>query len=172
LNFLGKIAVVALSICFFSASAMAQGKIAILNLEEAIFQTEAAKAQIEALRQTADFMKNRKEAEELRKQYEDIAAEFQKNRDVMSAEQQQEQARKVQDIQTDLEFIAKKLQASEREVAQKIMREMVPKANTVVAELIKVEGIGLLLNAQAALHADAGYSIDAKVTEKLNQLAQ
>ena len=151
---------------------MAQGKIAILNLEEAIFQTEAAKAQIEALRQTADFMKNRKEAEELRKQYEDIAAEFQKNRDVMSAEQQQEQARKVQDIQTDLEFIAKKLQASEREVAQKIMREMVPKANTVVAELIKVEGIGLLLNAQAALHADAGYSIDAKVTEKLNQLAQ
>ena len=47
---------------------------------------------------------------------------------------------------------------------------MMPRANTVVMDVVKAESIGLLLNAQAALYADAGYSISGKVTEKLNQL--
>ena len=87
----------------------------------------------------------------------------------MSAEQEEEQGRKIKQVGTDLEFVAKKLQQSEREVAQRIMREMMPRANTVVMDLLKAEGIGLLLNAQAALFAEPGYSLDAKVTEKLNQ---
>jgi hypothetical protein len=36
-------------------------------------------------------------------------------------------------------------------------------------DLLKAEGVGLLLNAQAALFAEPGFSLDAKVTEKLNQ---
>lgn len=174
MNFVGRIAAVAVALFAFSGVAFAQGKVAVLNLEEAVFNTEVAKKRIEALRQTPEYTKNRDEAEALQKQYESLAQEFQKNRDVMSAEQSAEQARKLKEIQTDLEFVAKKLQASERDVAQVIMREMLPKANQVVAELIKVEGIGLLLNGQQqiVLHADAGYSINAKVTEKLNQAAQ
>jgi len=166
---IGRAAVVACVLSLFSGAALAQGKIAVLNLEEAIFNTEAAKAQLNALRQTPDYLENKKEAEDLKKKYETLAEQFNKNREVMSAEQEAEQARKIKEVGADLEFTVKKLQQSEREVANRIMREMMPKANNVVMELVKVEGIGLLLNAQAALYSDAGYSLSAKVTDKLNQ---
>ena len=141
----------------------------MLNLESAVFNTEEAKTQLNALRQTPDYLANKKQAETLKKQYEQLADTFNKNRETLSAEQQAEQAGKIKEVGTDLEFVVKKLQQSEREVAQRIMREMMPRANTVVMDLIKAEGVGLLLNAQAALFAEPGFSLDAKVTEKLNQ---
>ena len=157
----GRAAVIACLMTLAPGLAFAQGKVAVLNLEAAVFNTEEAKTQ--------EFLANKKEAEGLKKQYEDLVAQFNKNREVMSAEQEEEQGRKIKQVGTDLEFVAKKLQQSEREVAQRIMREMMPRANTVVMDLLKAEGIGLLLNAQAALFAEPGYSLDAKVTEKLNQ---
>ena len=149
--------------------AHAQGKIAVLNLQQAIFNTEEAKQQIEKLRQTDEYMENKKEAEGIKKGYDALVEEFSKNRDVMSAEQQAEQAKKIQSKQADFEHVAKKLQQSEVELSQKIFQQMLPKAQKVLADLIKIEGIGLLLDSKAALHAEVGYSIDAKVTDKLNQ---
>jgi outer membrane protein len=162
-------AVVACVLSMVSGISLAQGRVAVLNLEEAIFNTEEAKTQFNALRQTPEYLGNKKDAEGLKKTYEDLAQQFNKNREVMSAEQEAEQARKIKDVGTDLEFVVKKLQQAERDVAQRVMREMMPRANTVVMDLVKSEGIGLLLNAQAALYADAGYNLNAKVTEKLNQ---
>ena len=77
--------------CVISAGALAEGKVAVLNLEEAVFSTEEAKAQFSALRQTPEYAKNKKEAETLKKQYEDLAEQFNKNREVMSAEEEAEQ---------------------------------------------------------------------------------
>ena len=48
---------------------------------------------------------------------------------------------------------------------------MGPKVQEVLRDLIKSEDIGLLLQRGAVIHADAGYSITAKVTDKLNQVA-
>jgi outer membrane protein len=44
-----------------------------------------------------------------------------------------------------------------------------PRVQEVLRELIATEGIGLLLQRSSVIHADAGYSITAKVTDKLNQ---
>lgn len=162
-------ALLACALALVPAVASAQGRVAVLNLEEAVFNTEEAKAQFNALRQTPDYTKNKKEAEEIKKQYDQLAEQFNKNREVMSAEQQAEQGKKLNDLRTDLEFVVKKLQQAERDVAARLMREMMPKANTAVGELVKSEGIGLLLNSQAAMYFEPSYSISAKVTEKLNQ---
>ena len=51
------------------------------------------------------------------------------------------------------------------------MQEMAPRVQTVLKEIIAQDGIGLLLQRQSVIHADAGYSITAKVTDKLNQTA-
>ena len=45
------------------ALAQGQGKVAVLNLEAAVFNTDEAKKQIDALRQTPDYLANKKEAE-------------------------------------------------------------------------------------------------------------
>lgn len=153
-----------------STPAWAEGKVAVLNIEEAIFNTEEAKAQFAALEQTPDFAENKKQAEALKKKYDELVAQFNKNREVMSAEQESEQANRIKQVGTDLDFVVKKLQQSQRELAQRVMREMSERANTVIMDLVKAEGIGLLLNGQAAYYADAGFNINAKVTDKLNQL--
>lgn len=168
-NRIGLVAIFAFALSLFSGAAAAQGRVAVLNLEEAVFNTEEAKTQFNALRQTPDYTRNKKEAEDIKKQYDQLAEEFNKNREVMSAEQQADKAKKLNDLRTDLEFVVKKLQQSEREVAGRVMREMMPRANTVVGDLVKTEGIGLLLNSQAALYSEASYSLTAKVTDKLNQ---
>ena len=41
----------------------------------------------------------------------------------------------------------------------------------VLREIIAKESIGLLLQRSSVIHADASYSVSAKVTDKLNQLA-
>jgi len=166
---IGRAAALACMLSLVSGAVLAQGKVAVLNLEEAIFNTEAAKEQFNALRQTADYNKNKKEAEDLKKQYDQLAEQFNKDREVMSAEQEAEQGRKLNELRTDLEFVAKKLQQAQAEVAQRVMRDMSPRARQAIGDIVKADGIGLLLNAQAAMHADAGYDISAKVTDKLNQ---
>ena len=168
-NRIGLAALFGCLLSLFSGYTLAQGRVAVLNLEEAVFNTEEAKSQFNALRQTPDYSRNKKEAEDIKKQYDTLAEEFNKNREVMSAEQQADKAKKINDLRTDLEFVVKKLQQSEREVAGRVMREMMPRANTVVGELVKTEGIGLLLNSQAALYSEASYSLTAKVTDQLNQ---
>jgi outer membrane protein len=167
---LGRAAALACMLSVLPLAALAQGKVAVLDIERAIFNTEEAKAQLNALQQTPDFQKNRKEAEELKKKYDAAAEQFNKNREVMSAEQAAEQQKKIQELGTDLQFVAKKLQQAQAEVAQRVMREMTPRAREAIGEVVKTDGIGLLLNAQAAMHADAGYDISAKVTDKLNQM--
>ena len=166
---MGRMTAIVCLASLLSGTVLAQGKIAVLNLEEAIFNTEEAKAQFAALQQTSDFVENRKRFEELKKRNDELVEQFNKNREVMSAEQQEEQAKAIKDVRADIEFVGNKLQQSQREVAQRVLRELGAVANQIVLDLVKAEGIGLLLNAQAALYADTAYDINAKVTDKLNQ---
>ena len=164
-----KFPILFVGLMMLASVAQAQGKIAVLDLQQAILNTDQAKQAIEALRKTPEYSQNKSEADDLRKQYDGMVEQFNKNREVMSAEQQQEQAKKIQGLQADFEHVAKKLLQSEQEAVQRVFQELAPQAQQIVADLIKVEGIGLLLDAKAALHADVGYSINAKVTDKLNQ---
>lgn len=68
-----------------------------------------------------------------------------------------------------MEHVTGKLQKAEQAAGQGLLQEMSPRVQEVLRELIATEGIGLLLQRSSVIHADAGYSITAKVTDKLNQ---
>ena len=72
--------------------------------------------------------------------------------------------------QSDLEYVAKKLQTLQTQNAQRVMQELAPQAQEVLREIIETDQIGLLLQQQAVIHADLGYNITAKVSDKMNQL--
>jgi outer membrane protein len=156
----------------FAGQVAAEGKVAVISLQQAILNTDEAKERIKLLQESSDYKEHKTRAESLKKDGETLIAELQKNRDVMSAEQQETQAKKINSIKTDLDFQVKRLQQFEGELQQTLVREMGPRVQGVIGELIKVEGIGLLLRAEAALHADSAYNITAKVTDKLNQAQQ
>jgi outer membrane protein len=146
--------------------ANAQGKIAVLDVQEAILNTDVAKKRLDAFRAQPDIAENVKQLET----FQALVEQIKKDSAVMSAEQKQAQSKKIQEKRADIEHVGRKLKASEQEMAQALMQELGPKLQQVVGQLIQTEGIGLLLSKQAVMHVDSSYSISAKVTDKLNQL--
>ena len=164
-----KLTAVIVALCA-ALTAHAEGKIAVLNVQQAVINTEAAQARLKKLQSEPDFAANVKQAKQLTKDYKKLVAQLQKDAAVMSAEQKQTEANKVQEKRSDIEHVQRKIQAAEQQLMQELMGEMGPKLKTVVDDLIKKKGIGLLLNQQATMYVDSSYSITAEVTDNLNKM--
>ena len=150
--------------------AMAQGKIAVVNLEEAILQTDLAQQRLAEFEKNEDFTSDKNEFEILREELDKLVQDFQRDQAAMSEDQMVAARQKVSSKNSDLEYVAKKLQTLQQQNAQRVFQELAPKAREVLRDIITTEQIGLLLQQQGVIHADLGYSITAKVTDKLNQL--
>lgn len=148
----------------------AQGKIAVVDLQEAILQTDQAQKKLADVRNQDDYKSDKAEFDRLKKEFDELVRKFQKDAAVMSQEQQLAARKKLASKQADLEHVTGKLQQTEQAAGQALLQEMAPKVQEVLRELITKEGIGLLLQRSAVIHADSGYSITAKVTDKLNQM--
>ena len=149
----------------------AQGKIAVVDLQEAILQTDTAQKRLEEIRSKPEFKTDKEEFDRLKKEMDDMVKKFQKDAAVMSQEQQTAARQKLTSKQADLEHVVNKIQQTEQAAAQALLQKLGPKVQEVLRELISSEGIGLLLQRGAVIHADASYSITTKVTDKLNQAA-
>jgi len=152
-----------------SSAGWAQGKIAVVDLQEAILQTDVAQKRIADVRSQDDYKSDKKEFDKLKAEFDDLVKDFQKDAAVMSQEQQVAARQKLANKQADLEHVGGKLQKAEAAAGQALLQEMAPKAQEVLKDIIAKEGIGLLLQRQATIYADAGFSITAKLTDKLNQ---
>jgi outer membrane protein len=150
--------------------AWAQGKIAVVNVQEAIMQTDYAQKRITDVRNQEDYKSDKAEYDRLKDEFDQLVRKLQTDMAVMSQEQQKTARQKLATKQGDLEHVTGKLQQAEQSAGQTILQEMSPKVQEVLRELIATEGIGLLLQRNSVIHADAGYSITAKVTDKLNQI--
>jgi outer membrane protein len=162
------IAVIALAL---PVMGWAQGKIAVVDLQEAILQTDLAQKRLNDVRNQDDYKADKAEFDRLKKEFDELVKSFQKDAPVMSQEQQVAARNKLASKQADLEHVTGKLQKAEQGAGQALLQEMAPKVQEVLREIIAAEGIGLLLQRASVIHADAGYSVTAKVTDKLNQAA-
>ncbi len=161
------IAVTALTL---PALGWAQGKIAVVDLQEAILQSDAAQQALEQVRTQRDYSEDKQEFDRIQDELEALVKEFQKDAAVMSQEQQMAARKRLASKQADLEHVTGKLQQAEQQAGQAILRQMSGEVQEILRDLIQSEGIGLLLQRQAVIHADPGYSITAKVTDRLNQM--
>ncbi len=161
------IAVTALTL---PALGWAQGKIAVVDLQEAILQSDAAQQALEQVRTQRDYSEDKQEFDNIQNELEALVTEFQKDAAVMSQEQQMAARKRLASKQADLEHVTGKLQQAEQQAGQAILRQMSGEVQEILRDLIQSEGIGLLLQRQAVIHADPGYSITAKVTDRLNQV--
>jgi len=151
--------------------AMAQEKIAVVDLQEAILQTDLAQKRLADVRSESEYKTDKAEFDRLKKEFDELVKKFQKDAAVMSQEQQLAAREKLASKQADLEHVTGKLQKAEQGAGQALLQEMGRSVQEVLREIITSEGIGLLLPRGSVIHADASYSITAKVTDKLNQMA-
>jgi len=150
---------------------MAAEKIAVVDLQEAILQTDIAQKRLAEVRSQDDYKTDKAEFDRLKKEFDELVQKFQKDAAVMSQEQQAAARQKLASKQADLEHVTGKLQQAEQGAGQALLQELAPRVQEVLREIISSEGIGLLLQRGAVIHADPSYSITAQVTDKLNQMA-
>jgi len=166
--------VAALLFGLFSLGTMAEEalKIAVVDIQRAVLQTEKAKAQLESLKEQKDFKENLESIEALEKEYKSAVEKYQKDRAIMSAEKREEEERRILDKQQDIKYIANKLQQAQKAWGDKVMQELGPDMQKVLQALIKEQNIGLLLRADAPAVISAGgaFDISATVTERLNAI--
>jgi outer membrane protein len=162
-------ALLASSLAAAQLASPAQGKVAVLDAVGAVMRTDEAQKRLKTLRAQPAFDANSKEREKLIKEYQGMVQQLQKDMAVMSAEQRQAQGKKLEEKRSDVEHVERKLQEAEQELMQSLMQDMGGKLQKVVTDLIKAEGIGLLLDRKAAIHVDNGYDLSPKVTEQLNK---
>lgn len=149
----------------------AQGKIAVVDLEKAMLQTDLAQKRLGELQGTAEFKTDKAEYDKLRGELEEMVKAFQKDSAVLSQEQQAAARQKLDAKRDDLEHVTGKLRKAEQTAGQMVLNEIGPRIEPVLLEIIAADGIGLLLKSAAVIHAEPSYDISAKVTEKLNQPA-
>ena len=145
-------------------------KIAVINVEESIFNTTYAKQKIDQLQKLPEFKANAKQFEDLKKQREELITTLQKESAVMSSEQQESQQRKIHDKEVDLQNLLRKLREARDEALKSVLADLGPKAQEILKDMVKSEGITLLLDKRAVIDVNGSYDVTTKVTEKLNQI--
>ena len=148
------------------AWAAAGTKIAVFDVQEAILATNRAREEMKAFEARPDIAKMIKEAEGLKKEITALRDELTKGG--ASGDKAQEKKKSIEFKQADFELVVRKLNAERQGAGKKLMDEIGPRLEGIVKEIVEAEGIGLLLDRKAAIHADASFDITAKVTEKLN----
>lgn len=158
----------------FSGAVMAEGKIAVLDLQRAILSTDKARSGLKALQANAEYAKLQAKDESL---VSDLQAMQKKANDkgmTWSDEKKLEHNKQAEYKQADLKLVRQKLQKEQTIVVQKVTREMIGKAQKAAQEVIKAGGYGLVLNSAANLQvvqfADTSFDITSKVTDKLNKM--
>ena len=163
---------VALVLLGNSFLAQAEGKIAVINIDQAILNTDFAKAKIKSFEADPEFKKYIDEVNEIQQDGIELTEKYKKNEMAMSAAEKSDLESKIKIKQADLEHVVKTIQQIKAELIRELQGEMQSKAMTAVQEVVEAEGIGLLLNSnpQIVLQADTSFDISPKVTDKLNKM--
>ena len=114
---------VSIALGVLPVAASAQGRIAVVNLEEAILQTDVAQARLNGLRTQTDYLADKTELDRLQAERETLIKELQNDLAVMSPEQQQAARKRMASKNADLEHVLRKLQKSEQELGQALLQE-------------------------------------------------
>ena len=155
------------------AAAADKERIAVVNLERAIYTTDQAEKRRRALHKSEDYAAHKNRLDKLREERSEHVEKMRRDETMMSEEQKKELQRKIASISADLEHEFKQLQSLEEALSRELNEEFGPFVREVLDALIESEKIGLLLHrvpqAPLVLHADSSFDITSQVTDALNR---
>ncbi len=166
-----KYLIACLAMAAISQGALAQDtKIGILNPLRALFASDAAAVIQQELE--AELAPDQERATELSEQLNALAEEFQQNEAIMTEDEVRRMNSNAQDLQVQLQLIQERVQTALNERNQAFLESMQEQLATAVSDVVAEGGFDLILNADNAPYFAPVLDITARVTAKLNELAQ
>jgi outer membrane protein len=150
-----------------AGTAAAELKIAVLDTQRALVESDEAKALLEQA--ARELQAEESAVQELGESIMAIQERLQTDGEVMSPSEQRKLQKEIEDKQIDYQFQVNKLQKEVNDRRQELLQQMVPKIDTVLKDLIEVEGYDLIMERSQLRYVNSKHDITRKVTEKLNE---
>ena len=146
-----------ITLLFCSASAYAELNVVVLDSVRAILESDEAQVLAEAANK------------EMEAEQTELTNRLQTDGEVMSATEQRNIQKQIEDIQIELEFGSKKLQKQVQDKRQEILQALAPKFDKVLKDIIQVDQIDFILAPDSLQYANSKHDITRRVTEQLNE---
>jgi len=154
------------------AEEIESGSIAVIDVEVAIFGTEASKQAFEELASSKEWKEVEEDLQLKINEATEIQEKLQKEGPTMSDDEKLDAQKRLNSLSQDANFLNQKLTTMRNELMQLIQNEQAPKFQKVVSELMRAKGIKILLHRQSVLGFDTGdptLNLTPEITELLNQ---
>jgi outer membrane protein len=164
-----KLLIAGVGLVLFATTAAAQDtKIGIINLEQALFNSEAAKSVQEELR--AEFATDEQRAQALQDELRGLQEKFQQDEAIMSQAEIRTMNSTAQEKQMQLQLIAERVQTALQEKNQEFVESMRETLTNAISDVVADGGFDLVLNSGGVAYAAPVWDITARVTAKINEI--
>lgn len=166
------IKVLAVAGAFLTASSVfaQQPVVGVVNLEQALFNSQAAQ-ELQAVIQE-EFRDDQVRAEQLNSELTALVERAQRDESIMSDAEKRRISSDAQEKQVQLQMISERVQAALQERNQAFIESMRANLGSAIQSVVQEGGYNIVLNADSVAFFDNTYDITAKVTAKLNELSQ
>lgn len=142
-------------------------KIAVLDVQTAMFNTERAQA-IDAQIQE-ETAEDQERVRDLASQAQELQQQLRQDEATLSDDEKQRIAGQIEEIGVQYEYLVQKLQEVIQTRQQQFQQSYAPSLIQAISDVVEEEDYDLVLRAETALHFRSEYDITAKVTAKLNE---
>jgi len=149
-------------------AALAEVKLAVVDVQSAILNSESAKkisAQI-----SGEFTREQESIKKLQTDAAVLLERMQKDGEVMSEAEKRKVQQQIESINNDFVYERQKLQRSIEERQKELFAGIDQRVQSAINEIVLSDDYDIILPRQAALYVGDLYDITRKVTEKLNMI--
>ena len=169
-NTMNKILVL-VTMLFASSMAFAQSPtIGIIDLEQALFGSEAAQ-ELEASTRS-EFGNDEDRLETLNTELREIIERAQRDESILSEAEMREMNSDAEEKQAQMQVIAERLQNAWQQRQQAFVERMRQSLGQAIEAVVEEGDYDIVLNAESVAYFDNAYNITTLVTAKLNEMAQ
>ena len=153
--------------CFAAVGVAAEYKFAVLDVQRAIGDSEEAKSLAAQVEQ--DLKEDQDALQKLGEDIQAVQERLQNDAEILGDAEKRSLQKDIEDKQLDYEFGVNKFRKELQDRQQEIFRQMGPKLDAVLTDLIEIEGYDVVLPRAGLLYVNSKHDITRKVTEKLNE---
>lgn len=155
-----------------SLHAAAEGKTAVVDVPRAVYSSDVAKARQKQLQAESEYSALQAKYDATASDIKALQKEAESKRLTWSNDEAAEYQKKMEYLRADLELAGRKLQAEIQALRNSVGRELQPKAAQALEEIIKEEGISVILKVDAVVFATPDMDITSKLTDRLNKITE
>lgn len=160
---------IAVVLSLVSVASMAQTKIIAVDPEVVIFSSNAAKAKLAKLQADQTLQAVRANAELKMAEINTLQALEKKDGMTWSKEQREANIKKYQALAQEFQTENKKLEAAEMAMRQELFKEVAPKFEAALKQIMASENIAMVVNPKTLVQIDPKLDYTKKLVDALNQ---